>query len=50
MKSCKNCEWAGFCTWDDDAVICERDIGDYIPAEKVTEVAEKCSDYWEVEK
>ena len=44
MKSCKNCEWAGYCTFDDNAVICERDGSEYIPAEKVQETAEKCAE------
>lgn len=45
MKSCKNCEWAGFCTFDDNAVMCERDGSEYIPADKLQETAEKCADY-----
>ena len=44
-KSCKNCEWAGFCTFDDNAVMCERDGSEYIPADKLQETAEKCADY-----
>ena len=48
-KSCKNCEWAGNCGWDDNAVMCEHDIGEYIgeyiPADKLQETAEKCADY-----
>ena len=45
MKTCKNCEWAGYCTFDDNAVMCERDGSEYIPADKLQETAEKCTDY-----
>jgi hypothetical protein len=45
MKSCKNCEWAGYCTFDDNAVMCERDGSEYIPANKMQETAEKCVEY-----
>ena len=50
MKSCKNCEWAGYCTFDANGVICERDGSEYIPADKLQETAENCEDYNELVK
>ena len=53
MKTCKNCEWAGNCAWDDNAVMCKyymEEHGEYIPANKVVKEAEKCLEYCEVKK
>lgn len=49
MKTCKNCEWAGYCTFDENAIICEHDSSEYITVDKLQKTAKSCIDYIESE-